>query len=419
MSEVDPVKCMRFDLIADAEPEAQLSLVLDFNDDGYEEFDQLIPDVRWKSLQFVVRPPTDYRSLRYILRKKGSGRAVIAQLRVVEETEGCDGPALMIAAGGACTTDLSCASGLCADFICSTCAIPPEGGPAVASQCIDGSACREDSGCQSGACVGRVCQGCALDGSCRELSPCDDASQCASKACVPRLTFSGVVEATSCLHCNSNEDCGGPSALCTDGVCEVCLLDPFPKQCAECTDDAQCSSGVCEAGLCVDCRSDEQCGPGQFCRYVNPFDANLRRCSGGFATNLPRGALCDTDSQCAGGLACGAGAGEPKRCGVACEVDPNVCAAGTICTRPAFSEIQGIIWYPQRRLVAPYADVASNIATCHHVITDAEAAQLPCSLHAECASGVCCDGHCANPDDHQKNLRTGGCTYSPDQDDSE
>src|SRR4051812_26624916 len=144
VSAADPVKCMRFEMIADADPEAQLSLVLDFNDDQREEFEQRITDVRWQSVQFVVRPPVDYKNVRYILRKRSAGYAVIAQLRVVEETENCDGAPMLIEDAGQCTIDASCEHGLCSAGVCSECS-PRTGEP---SGCADQHICHRDSQCR-------------------------------------------------------------------------------------------------------------------------------------------------------------------------------------------------------------------------------------------------------------------------------
>ena len=410
LSDADPVKCMRFDMIADADPEAQLSLVLDFNDDHREEFEQRITDVRWKSVQFVVRPPVDYRSVRYILRKRSAGRAVIAQLRVVEETENCNGAPLQIEDGGACTIDASCESGLCSAGVCSDCA--PRAGEA--SACGERAICHGDNQCRGGSCSGGICQDCASGGSCAALAPCDEPNACASKSCSRRFTFSDAVEASSCLQCETSSDCGGVGSVCTNGVCEWCLRNPFPNQCDECTDDSQCASGVCEFGLCAACRSDDQCQAGQHCRFPDRFDVGPRACTSEVPSNLPRGALCESDAECGAGLACGATSpAEPKRCGIACEESAD-CGSASICTRAGLTEIAGVVWYPQRTLPG-LAEVAGRIATCHPVIE----AGAACTLHAECGTGICCEGACVGSDQADKNLRTGGCTFKEHQDDSE
>jgi hypothetical protein len=411
------VGCMRFDLIADADPRAQLSLVLDFNDDGKEEFEQRIPDVRWQSLQFVVRTPASYDSVRFILRKQGPGRAVIAQLRVVDEYGACeDSPPLRIAAGGSCSSDASCLSGLCADSVCSDC-----GGPVAGSvrdvnstpvpSCGEGHACRVDAQCAAGTCTGGRCQACTTDGSCPALAPCDADNQCASGACTATLTFSSFPEPTRCLQCATDADCGGGVNSCVEGACVACLNDPLPKQCAECTADEQCGSGVCEFGRCGSCRGNEQCESGQVCRYTDAFDVSPRLCTAPPASPLPRGALCEQDAECADGLRCGAATGEPKRCGVSCESDPTVCDPETWCTRSGLTEINGLVYNPHA-LLPSFAQVEGRVATCTPVPFSGSLGARVCNEHAECDPGACCGGICMSVEQATASALVGGCNFS-------
>lgn len=92
-SETGGAPCLLFDTIADVAPGALVSLVLDFGDDGSPEVEQQIPVLRWKSVQFVVRAPGSYERVRLSVIKHGSGRAVLALMRVVPERN-CGGQAL-------------------------------------------------------------------------------------------------------------------------------------------------------------------------------------------------------------------------------------------------------------------------------------------------------------------------------------
>jgi hypothetical protein len=85
-----------------------------------------------------------------------------------------------------------------------------------------------------------------------------------------------------------------------------------------------------------------------------------------------------------------------------------------VCTRAGFAEVDGAIWYPWYPQPG-FADVAGRIATCHPVIPEGGA----CSLHAECATGICCRGACMTDDKAEKGLRTGGCTLKEATEDSE
>ena len=113
LSEAQPSKCMRIDTVADATPEAKLSLLLDFNDDGQADYEYAIPAGHWKLSSVELTPPVDYRSVRYILQKEGSGRAVLARLSVWPSF-GCKRSSDPLEDGALCTVDQSCRSGLCA-----------------------------------------------------------------------------------------------------------------------------------------------------------------------------------------------------------------------------------------------------------------------------------------------------------------
>jgi hypothetical protein len=80
--------CIRFDLIADVEASAQVTLEIDFLDDGRSNWEQVIPESDWKRLSFLVTMPDWYANARFILRKQGEGRAVIAQLRA-RQSDAC------------------------------------------------------------------------------------------------------------------------------------------------------------------------------------------------------------------------------------------------------------------------------------------------------------------------------------------
>lgn len=412
LSEAGPIKCLQMSVHVDADPEAALSLLLDFNDDGQIEYEHEVPAGDWKWSFFRLTPPVDYRSVRYIVSKQGAGRAVLDQVKVQEVADSgwgnpCkDDPPLLLNDGATCTVDESCSSGLCASGRCSSCGVARGSTQA----CANGLGCHASEQCASGACVGGVCQTCALDGSCAALTNCDSEVQCQSGACVQRLTLSNVTEATTCLHCTSNGECGR-GGTCTNGVCERCAFDPMPRQCAECTDDSQCPSGNCVFGVCGGCRTSEQCPSGETCRFTDRFDVGPRVCTAEVVTGLPRGALCEASEECADGLACGAGRDEPSRCGVACGSDPSVCGDSGVCTRAGLAERDGIVFFPQ--LLKPaFANFGARVATCYSLITVIQDEGAPCSLHAECVSGACCDGTCGDSRYQSPNQRSSECTFS-------
>jgi hypothetical protein len=112
--------CILFDTIADVVLEAQVSLALDFNDDGIPDIEQQIAVLHWQPVPFVVRAPVAYDGVRVSVTKNGTGRAVLAQMRVVVQPH-CSGNPLTLDANSVCTVDAVCKSGRCEDGHCQPC----------------------------------------------------------------------------------------------------------------------------------------------------------------------------------------------------------------------------------------------------------------------------------------------------------
>jgi hypothetical protein len=405
LSREEPVRCMRVDLIADVAATAAMTLAFDFNADGVIEYSQAVPSVSWRSVQFLVPAPVDYESLRYILRKAGTGHAVIAQLRVVEEygEEGedpCAGAAIQIENGAACTVDAACASGTCLGGVCRGCA--------ELGSCESGAPCHLDAQCASGSCTGGVCSECGESG-CAAGAPCDADGECASAACVSTFAPSRVRDPESCLHCDDDKDCGGFASCDQElGACNTCQLGAgelgpglsvLPKQCAACVEGSDCSIGACTFGVCSSCRSDADCAPGESCRGADRFDFGPRACRPA-PSELPRGALCTRDGDCAGGLRCGGPDTEPRRCGVACETEPAVCGASAVCIVPGLHGVASAIERPYRQREA-WSEPAGRVATCFPLRHPDDAEQR-CDVDHQCQTGdpwpfnvgACCEGRC-------------------------
>lgn len=111
--------CLLLDTVADVAPEADVSILLDFNDDGFVEKQQAISAVRWRSVQFPVRTPVAYQGLRVSVVKRGKGRAVLALMRIVRQSQ-CESAALTLAPGSKCSQDAVCDSGRCLEGRCTS-----------------------------------------------------------------------------------------------------------------------------------------------------------------------------------------------------------------------------------------------------------------------------------------------------------
>jgi hypothetical protein len=115
--------CIQFDMVADIESNARLTLDLDFYDDGVIDYSQEIGHVRWQNLLYFLSTPRHWEGVRFTLRKTGPGRVRLAQ---IEAKEGFDCPPGTLELrdrplGGACFEDAECASGYCAPEALSVC----------------------------------------------------------------------------------------------------------------------------------------------------------------------------------------------------------------------------------------------------------------------------------------------------------
>ncbi len=256
--------CIRFDLVAKIDEAAVVTLELDFYDDGSVDWSRTIPTSDWASLTYLITMPREYEGVRFRLKKVGSGRAVVAQLQADGGAGKCVEPPVQLGPkplGASCWTGGSpCASGLCADSVCSACetdddcdagdvcgaeARPGAGHLGVYRSCGPvarhglGERCVGDSECSTGLCGEfGMCETCvnALD--------CPDGEQCARLG-VPGLQ--GAVDWIAPRQCSPDaglrssgeaclidSDCAANSCV-GDGILRVCELEG-----RTCSDDKDC-----------------------------------------------------------------------------------------------------------------------------------------------------------------------------------
>jgi hypothetical protein len=363
-------KCLRFSYIGQIEPSASVQVELDFNDDGRSDASTELPSVKWKRQNVYLSAPADYRRLRLRMRKTGDGDAKLARFGVVGEYGECPAlPPTTLQDGAECGSDATCASNRCYLGHCSACG---------AGGCAEGEACRNESDCLDGACAAGVCRACAKSGSCGTSEGCSTAGQCASNSCV-----SGSV----------------PSLMSQQ--------PQYDATCGNCDAASDCASGHCVFGRCSECATDADCSDGLACLYIDRFDALERRCAPRLTSPLPRGALCENDTQCEGALPCGGGDGRAKRCGFSCGKDGD-CAAGQVCIAPGARRVGAA---PELYVTMPrWKELSGRIATCWPVARDDQ----PCELHQQCSGllspySACCDNRCET---EAADLDTGLCLDS-------
>ena len=104
-------QCLTFDMVARVAKGTQLTLLLDFHDDGKLDVRQAVSEQPWRSVRFSIPTPTFYDRVRFIVRKEGAGSAVLAQVVIAGEEE-CPAFPLLLEAGSRCEDDSVCQDGL-------------------------------------------------------------------------------------------------------------------------------------------------------------------------------------------------------------------------------------------------------------------------------------------------------------------
>ena len=211
------------------------------------------------------------------------------------------------AEGTPCAEDAACASGLCVAGVClRTC---PEAGCAAGRTCV----CVEDA---------RVCAPPCSAGE----RPCPDGVFCVASPDAPPLCLGPRAGAPAFAPCVADADCDAAAPVCRDATCRplcteaaqcaeglacretpsglgLCVMPGARPLMAACAADADCASGLCEAGRCyAACRSG--CGPDARCvDAARDPDAPARRCVPACAdtSTCPAGTVCRFDASGAGG----------------------------------------------------------------------------------------------------------------------
>lgn len=247
-------RCLRFELIADVEEDAEVVLELDLFGNGVVDYEQRIPTSDWQQLSYRIDMPSFYRGILFRVRKRGGGRVVIAEIAALAETasECADAPGLDTDYGSLCSVgDESCAVGSCASGfltfdVCSACqsdldctdgevcgmASPDRPYELPYRSCVAresrglGALCVLDTECASGLCENFVCS------TCRDSNDCADGQECLARQDVEGRDWSlapmqcdpesgAALSGTACL---SDSDCA--SGRCTGtGARNLCLSD--------------------------------------------------------------------------------------------------------------------------------------------------------------------------------------------------
>ena len=263
-------QCFEFYLMSDVEPSSGVWVGVDFNEDGEADIKQMLTGGGFQTSEFQIPEPAWFYQARFIIRKEGEGRAVLAEM-AIRRIASCAGDPLELARvdGAPCVEDSQCISGYCGDtttFLfsadpriekrCGGCSGDESCGEGeICNQAMDsalgptpsceapaplGDACVSGQACQSGICCEGVCSECC-DG-----NGCNDGESCSQYDFIPLVEDElneeerGVVE--------EFEQYSGTSLFSSISMPFQCSPGQGSQAAGEvCWADGDCSSGRCES----------------------------------------------------------------------------------------------------------------------------------------------------------------------------
>jgi len=246
--------CVLFDLVADIEPGVSVDLEMDLYDDGVVDFSERLPIASWDSLSYEVRMPERFQGIRFRLKKSGTGKAVLAQIRARRE-DTCGGarlaqPIAPLGAGCWSTGDPASPDGaLCDSGVCAAAVAIP-----WAVVC---SECDEDADCGDGVC--------GIEASVRSfLTPYRTCVAAASRGLGELCAGDGECQTGVCCGGRCADCCAADERACSDGSTCATGDAPIPDRCggdrdsgASCLDDGDCATGRCTGdGALEVCQAD-------------------------------------------------------------------------------------------------------------------------------------------------------------------
>lgn len=261
--------CVWLSLVADQEDAVDLTVSLDFMDDGTVDFEHRVTATGFERSTAQINAPEQYSGMRVRLLKEGGGEAVIAQIRAqATSPEDCAGdplPTRGLSLGTECTDAEVCAGGHCTDtpilnsedaedslLTCGSCATDADCGADEACtlgwqadslfpglECAPkgdkalGEACYGDAECGTGVCHERQCS------ECRSGEDCEDGD------CARPLPPSATDEVLMPHMCPTGDRASGEACLnWWDCASEDCITEDFLALCdpdgQPCREDADC-----------------------------------------------------------------------------------------------------------------------------------------------------------------------------------
>jgi hypothetical protein len=165
-------RCLLFTTVANIDPTAAVSLLVDFDNDGTPDRKVSIGAADWHRVQDEITAPPVYNGIRFAVLKEGTGNAVLAEMRIQSTTNCTAAPVILqnLSIGEECASDSECASGVCAAVGARLCGQCSDQRP-----CADGASCASRSAflpmqCGPGLGLGNSGDPCVADNDCRSGS---------------------------------------------------------------------------------------------------------------------------------------------------------------------------------------------------------------------------------------------------------
>lgn len=328
------------------------------------------------------------------------------------------------ASGSSCALGVECISGVCTNGFCiggclssTNC---PSGQSCINGVCtitatkVDGSLCAINAECNSGLCFQSYCRAPCVPGLpssvCATGFTCQNTGLIGGGACIPTAIYRpGLDDGCSCLfnsqcssgicncgicgyQCSNNWQCP-PGLFCAGGFCKASSILPAG---APCCVSAQCASGNCFCGYCcAQCFTSAQCPLGFFCNTITgscsialkgngvPCVAESE-CQSGYCWNGVCSSRCFSSFDCPSGYICSSGSCIQGGCSSSSE-----CASGYVCIN--------------RQCVITLKPIGAT-----------------CTADSQCESNICASGTCSTrcvvatdcPLGYTCNFNTGRCEWN-------
>jgi hypothetical protein len=256
---------------------------------------------------------------------------------------------------------------------------PDDMNPCTTAVCMGGAVMTAFAAANTDCGMGLVCNDMGQCVGCNNPAQCPMALECKQATCdkgtcgvqdknAGTPCGAGICNGSgACVQCVNNDDCGGPSEICSNSTCVLSCPDGMTNGDET---DMDCGGDACPP-----------CGDGKSCDVGD--DCSSKSCKGGVCVqpacddNVKNGA--ETDTDCGGPTCSKCATGDTCLAGTDCQ--SAVCTGGT-CKAPACNDMVKNGTETDKDCGGACPDCADN---------------LMCGNAGDCLSGICTGGVCQVP----------------------